>query len=590
MKNRALLIGISCISMLASLAGQDVKVLEGGPENGGVIETTINAEVSGGVNKIYELKRGQVYYMHSGINVDNTGGSLTIRAEAGEGPKPVILRKPLDDIPVGTNVIKGSFALQNIQFAWRATDGSESGGYWRLFSIWENNSRLLVEGCMFEMGFGTLFDTYGVENGLVSIFRNNYFRDFHDGQQWWAGRVLDCKVPVDTLIFENNTCTGCGLTVIDQQSMMAFGFINHNTFINNTKYPFRNQYWKECYYTNNLFVNADWVGEDRENTLTGGSGPYTGENGLVGVDTITTHLWIDAKYLNADSTALTSDVDEISDYTWYAADNVCVYSNTLDAYYHGTPDDGIDGAPASYLNYSGMGNGPWKVIDVPDPFMNERTANMIADHDNIKAENNIVYEFPAEDLGFGTDPLPQAAADVYIEWNRSKWGVPGVETPDISITHFGDYDANTIPGVETENSNAGGITRISDVIEDFSYTKPLPSHIDGKPIGALHWVDMDYEHNTQLSLVKDAYNGIFNSVVKPVETENLFVYPNPVKSVLNVKNAKNADITIMNLDGRIVKSVKNVTSVNVADLADGMYTVTIRDGRRVSQQKVLVAK
>ncbi len=71
---------------------------------------------------------------------------------------------------------------------------------------------------------------------------------------------------------------------------------------------------------------------------------------------------------------------------------------------------------------------------------------------------------------------------------------------------------------------------------------------------------------------------------------SLFVYPNPVKSVLNVKNAKNADITIINLDGRVVKSVKNVSSVNVSDLADGMYTVTIRDGKSVSQQKVLVAK
>ena len=110
-------------------------------------------------------------------------------------------------------------------------------------------------------------------------------------------------------------------------------------------------------------------------------------------------------------------------------------------------------------------------------------------------------------MGFGTDPLPQAAADVYIDWNRSKWGVPDVTTPDIAITHFGDYDANTIPGVETETSTAGGITKISDVIEDFSYTKDLPSHIDGKPIGALHWVDMAYDHAAALAAVKAAYNG-----------------------------------------------------------------------------------
>ncbi len=182
MKNRTLLIGVSGLSMFASLAGQDVKVLEGGPENGGIIETTINAEVSGGVNKIFELKRGQVYFMHSGIDVDNAGGTLTIRAEAGNGPKPVILRKPLDEIEVGTNKIKGSFTLQGVQIPWLQTDGSDGDSYWGLFSISENNSKLLVEDCMFEMGLGVLFATDGVENGQVSIFRNNYFRDFHDGQ------------------------------------------------------------------------------------------------------------------------------------------------------------------------------------------------------------------------------------------------------------------------------------------------------------------------------------------------------------------------------------------------------------------------
>ncbi len=191
--------------MFASLSGQDVKVLEGGPENGGIIENTINLECVGGVNKIYELKRGQVYYMHAPINIDNWGGSLTIRAEEGSGPKPVILRKPLNEIPVGSNVIKGSFTLQGIQMPWLQTDGSDGGSYWSLFWITGNNSKLLVEDCMFEMGLGVLFATDGVANGQVDIFRNNYFRDFHDGQQWWAGRVINCKVPVDTLIYENNT-------------------------------------------------------------------------------------------------------------------------------------------------------------------------------------------------------------------------------------------------------------------------------------------------------------------------------------------------------------------------------------------------
>jgi hypothetical protein len=588
MKIRFLLFGVASLFITAALSGQDVTVLEGGPANGGIIETTINLECVGGVNKIYELKRGQVYFMHSGINAENAGGSLTIRAEAGDGPKPVILRVPLNEINVGTNNIKGSFTMQNIQYAWRSTDGGESGGYWDLFKISENNSRLLVEDCMFEMGYGTLFSTDGVVNGQVSIFRNNYFRDFHDGGQWWAGRVLNCKVPVDTLIFENNTTTGCGLTVLGQECMMGFGFINHNTFINNTKYPFLNQYWKECYYTNNLFVNVNWVGEDHENVATGGQDPDGLLCGIVGVDTIEVTQWLDKKYMNTDSTLLTSDVDQISDYIWYAADNVCVSSSTLDAYYAGTPNDGIEGAPTSFLNWGGLGTGPWRVVNVPGIFMNSRAEALIAGHDNIIAENNIVYEFPAEDMGFGTDPLPQAAADTLIEWNRAQWGVPGATHPDIQITHFGDWDATTIPGVETEDSDAGGITKISDVIEDFSYTKELISESDGMRIGALHWNDEDYDPAAALASVKAKYTG--ESSVKPIKGESMVIYPNPVKDILNVKGSKNADITIMSIDGRVVRKVKNVSSVNISDLSNGMYSVTVKVGNAISTQKILISK
>ncbi len=590
MKIKSLLFGVASLCIPVALCGQDVKVLEGGSENGGIIESTINAEVSGGVNKIYELKRGQYYLMHAPINVANAGGTLTIRAEAGDGPKPVILRAPLDEVAVGANVIEGSFTLQGVQLAWRQTDGTDGGGYWNLFTINGNNSRLVVEDNLIEMGYGVLFATDGVVNGQVDIFRNNYFRDFHDGGQWWAGRVINCKVPVDTMIYENNTSTGAGLTILGQECMMGYGFINHNTFINNTKYPILNQYWKEVYYTNNLFVNANWVGEDMENVATGGQDPDALMHGLVGLDTITVKQWLDAKYLNADSTVLTEDIDEISDYIFYAADNVCVSSSTLDAYYGGTPNDGIEGAASSYLNWGGLGNGPWEIVNVPGIFMNSRTEALIADHDNLKEENNIVYEFSAEDMGFGTDPLPQAAADIYIDWNRAQWGVPEVNAPDIQPTHFGDWDATTIVGVETEESTEGGITKISDVPEDFSYTKVLTSNIDGQPIGALHWEDIAYDPAAALAAVKAAYAGEIPSGVKPVNAEGLFVYPNPAKSVLNVKNGKSADITIMNLDGRVVKSVKNVSSVSVSDLADGMYTISIKEGNNVSKQKVLIAK
>ncbi len=578
MKLRTLLFSFVGLCIAISLQSQSVVTIEGGADNGGSIETTINNDTRTDDVLIYELKRGEFYMMHGPINVDVGNRTIVIRAEAGEGGKPVILRVPLNDVEVGQNVIKGSLTIQNIQYSAMGSDGAITNG-WGQFQVSGNNNKLVVEDCLFEFCNGTMFNTDGIENGQVAIFRNNYFRDFHDGSQWWAGRVMNCKVPVDTLIYENNTSTGAGLTVLGQECLMEYGMINHNTFINNSKYPFLNQYWKECYYTNNLFVNANWVGEDRENVATGGQDPdgrATVDNGdgtftthemfhgLVGVDTITTNIWIDSKfYANpADSTGLRDDVNEISDYIWYAADNVCVQSSTLDAYYGGTPDDGITGMPASYLNWGGFGNGPWEVHNVPGIFMNSRTEQLVADHDNIKAENNTVYEFPAEDMGFVTNPLPQAAADVYVEWNRAQYGVPDVTAPGLTPTYFGDYDATTIPGVETETSTVGGITKISDMIEDFSYSKDLKSNIDGLPIGALHWDDIAFDPAASTAAIKAAYasNGIQNRAVASSQFE-LKNYPNPfgVSTTIsfNLKDNSFVNLSVYDVSGRMVAQLIN---------------------------------
>lgn len=128
------------------------------------------------------------------------------------------------------------------------------------------------------------------------------------------------------------------------------------------------------------------------------------------------------------------------------------------------------------------------------------------------------------------------------------------------------------------------------MIEDFSYTAELVSKCDGLKIGAQGWWDLDYDAAASLLAIKD--RGVVCCVpddVKPIaDNENLFVYPNPVKSVLNVKNAKNADITITNMDGRVVRNARKVSSVSVSDLANGMYSVIIKEGNRISMQKVLI--
>jgi hypothetical protein len=588
---KASLFVFSCLLIAGNtMAQQSVKVIEGGEDKGGLLETTINGDTTEtgertDPNRIYELKSGAVYYQHAAIKINNPDGVLTIRGQAG-GPKPVILKQPLDDVPVGGNIINSSLTFLNIQYENMETSGILPDA---AFFINGDNHRLDVEDCLIENCNRTLFNAEGVTKGAKIILLGNYFRDMNDFTQWWGGRAAECKYAIDTLYIDNNTFTGAGLLFLSQESVIDVAIINHNTIINNHKYPFLDQYWRECYFTNNLFVNANMASEDYENVASGGQDPDGLLHGIFGVDSIEATLRIQPKYLTVDNT-LTEDIDSPGDYFIYAADNVVTYSAAvLDDYYNGTVDGVWDDAPASYLTWGGLGNGPWKVVNVPGIWQNERTNALIADHANIREENNSIYEMSLDDLGLATDPLSRAAADIFIQWDRYNWAVPGITAPtDYSAYYFGDHDPATIPGVETENSASGGITRISDMIEDFSYTANLTSHCDSWPVGSLLWAETDYDPAVSLQVIKHPYCCEPDKVKPITDNKSFFVYPNPAKSVLNVSKARNADITIMNLDGRVVRSRKNVHSINVSDLDDGIYAVSIKDGATISIQKIII--
>jgi len=435
---------------------------------------------------------------------------------------------------------------------------------WNAWNLKGDDAHLLVEDVMMEHCNGIFFNLNSVQAGARIEIRNSYFRDMQNGSgsQWWSGRVVQAKVPVDHFIFENNTVTGGGLVILGQECLFEYAEINHNTIINARKYPALNQYWKEVYFTNNLFVNANWVGEDHENVATGGQDPDGLLHGISGVDTITTNIWMNPKFITADST-LTDDVDEISDYIYYAADNVVVQSASFDNYYGGGMNDIYDDSPVSYLTWGG-GTPPFKVVNVPGIWANERTIAMVADHDNLKDENNSVYVMTAEELGFGTTVLTQDAADSLATWNQNKWGVPDAASPNIDNAQFGDYDPTTVPGIEVEAAAAGegGIGKISDMIEDFSYTMDLTSKSDGLRIGALHWNDEVYDGAASIAAVKNAYNGIYIGVEETVLTEEnleLTNYPNPFNSSttisFNLSKDSHVNLSVYDVSGRLVETL-----------------------------------
>jgi hypothetical protein len=557
---------------------QGVVSIPGGAQNGGLLESTINNDESAvGTDRIYELERGQFYLMHAGINVDNPGGSVTIRAEEGDGPLPVIVMQPLNEVNVTPSVIKSSLHLENLQYHVMPTNRAWVGE--GLFNFSGDNCKLTVNGCFFETGFGidAIFRMIDINNSSVAIIRDSYFRDMDRKANWWSGRIIDYQLTkTDTIIFENNTVTGAQLTILQKDALCEFALINHNTFINNSKYPFLNLNWKEIYITNNLFVNVNWSGEDYENVASGGQDPDALLMGIVGLDTIENNIDIHDKYLDNGGN-LTSELDEFSDLIWYAADNVVVYSSTLDNYYNGGLNSNPDfDAPESYLtwNQSIHGSGPFEVHNVPAVWMNERTTQIVEDHANIKSENNSIYELTIDQLGLGTDPLPQDAADVYIQFNRNQYAVPGVAMPtdeEFKITYFGDYDPNTIPGVGGENSKEGGITLVTDLNEDFSYTASLVSESDGLPIGSLLWNDKSYDFEASLESIKSVYGGgnqlsveeisLLTSAIQRKGSSEITVkcYPNPAYESAAISFALpenlHVRLDVYDLTGKLIKNL-----------------------------------
>lgn len=72
---------------------------------------------------------------------------------------------------------------------------------------------------------------------------------------------------------------------------------------------------------------------------------------------------------------------------------------------------------------------------------------------------------------------------------------------------------------------------------------------------------------------EDVAVGIFKPIA-PVSTIN--VYPNPVKSVLKI-DGKFDRVTVMNISGQMVKSVRTTNSVDVSNLLNGMYIIHAYD-------------
>lgn len=115
-------------------------------------------------------------------------------------------------------------------------------------------------------------------------------------------------------------------------------------------------------------------------------------------------------------------------------------------------------------------------------------------------------------------------------------------------------------------------------IELKNYTAKDAKPLNGLNIYRLKQLDHDGQFN-------------FSGVLKiHLEQEELvFIYPNPAQYKLFLKGIeKAAEVRIINVNGRIVKTIIALDEINIADLAAGTYTVQVVVNGQLTERKLVI--
>ena len=233
--------------------------------------------------------------------------------------------------------------------------------------------------------------------------------------------------------------------------------------------------------------------------------------------------------------------------------------------------------------------------------MAARETALFANNASWVEENNILDQDPQ----LATVAL-STAESVELAIKLRKWySVPDeTRTEDMSGIMFGDFNPNTIPGIGTEDGD--GITKFSDLIEDFSIASSFTSNIDGHAIGALHWTNQidSYDSAQALASIQSAYSSTL-SVVDVIDSENvtsLVTFPNPFTNNLSVKfnitSKSDVNVSLYTITGAKVATFVDETltagshelSWNTANLAKGLYFCKIEAGEYTKTFKVIKSK
>jgi len=637
----ALSAGLTCPTRSQVPANQDTIRIPGDSItcrcHAGLLESTINGDTTGtgaraNPNRVYALNEGQCYFQIAPINVHNVYGTLTIVGI----PSPYGTTKPVILIAGsrcrhvvihrnGTNLVYGSIRLENVHYQTMALDGWQNRELFYCGTADSVPQSLTVHNCLFEFSNIDLFDCSdepgaigGWPFGAKFRFTNSYFRNMFNPHQRSGSRIFQCKHPIDTLWVENCTVTTGGITFFQDRQLTDFTYINHNTFVNNSKSWLFSPYHRLLFVTSNIFINQNWTGED---SLCAGSGrdPDGELISTINIDTnnVTNGLIVQPKYM-LDPVHL-SPLLNLEKLRVFVSDNINYYDPLLvNGYYHSTKYTlpCLNALPA----YIGRRIEPVPLRNIPCVWMNHRTQNLFYAYGGgaggFKEKRTSTY-----DPGTVTRGIADAAVvDSMAVWNQHLWGDPRFPVaPSITSGRYiyGDYDPTTLPGIvdgmktDTAWKRGAGISKFTDLTENFSQSVMI-SAIDGLPEGALIWDDIKlaaYNSENDRALVYAKY--LADGFPVPVTTGAPDVpptcvlsqnYPNPFNPSTSIRYAlpRRAHVTlaVVNTLGQQVATLvdgaqepgEHTVILDAGGLASGVYYCRLQTGGYVKTVKMVLLK
>ncbi|MEN8116709.1 MAG: T9SS type A sorting domain-containing protein [Bacteroidota bacterium] len=503
------------------------------------------------LNRIYRLQRYKdeanpgIYVLDYGMNIDFP---LYIIAEKGTGRIPMIVPEYTSTGGVLAYHFKligdnQTHVFKNIFFQRVNLDRAFNSDWLKGLSFDGNNTRVEIEGCVFNAFTGGSIEFIGNDNSI--FLRDNVWRNGEWPSHPWIGNQgsFGNANHIDTLVFTNNTYFNNNSYMLLHEGHVAdFVVIEHNTFMTSTIDAMHLRYLVNANIRSNLFYGYAAYGDTE---LARKSGSWFEADG----DSLA-HISLDALGRIASM--------------WGKSESERVINVTNNAWY--TPQ-ALKDYYTAHANYISPKDGSVDPVTAP-LWMNQRTKNMFDDGSGWPCLNE------SDNIG-GVDPLfADTDVDSWVVGAVAQWctEMRATSTAQGWGTASGHRNYEQYLG---DDMCTGIQWPLPEGNIEITNAALLTAGHDGLPVGNLNWDPALRAQYVEPDVIDCTTTGVSYNI-----TPEFKLYPNPAEDVLHISFDKEIQmIEVYNIVGKKITAQMNTnvrtTEINISSFPDGVYLVKI---------------